>query len=90
MLLQVYATRTSCRSAGAARRAANRPDLQSASCPSPTLDPAFFGTSGEELLHYPAPRFAESRFGLTSDTLHRLLFLALDAPHRKGHAPEDA
>ena len=76
-----------------ARRAVNRPtgpDLQRASRPGPTLDPAFICAANEDLLHYPAPRLEESGFGVNSDTLHRPLFLALDAPYLKGHAPEDA
>ena len=76
-----------------ARRAAYRltgPDLQRASGPGPTLDPVSICTAGEDLLHYPVPRLAESGFGVSSDTLHRLLFLAPDAPHLKGYAPEGA
>ena len=76
-----------------ARRAVYRPtgpDLQRASRPGPTLDPAFTCSADEDLLHYPAPRLEESGSEVDSDTLHRLLFLALDAPYLKGHAPEDA
>lgn len=70
-----------------ARRAVYRPtgpDLQRASRPGPTLDPAFTCTADEDLLHYPAPRLEESGSEVDSDTLHRLLFLALDAPYLKG------